>query len=880
MQKLYYAKTQMNGGLVSPIIEGRPDFEATGKSCRQELNMISTVYGSAFNRGGTIYVGTNKTTSEKFILVPFTVGERVSYVLEFGDRYIRVYRYHGQIQVEDVAYEIETSYDLADFFDANGRVLFDFKQSADVLYMVHEKYPPNKLIRYSDTNWQIAPIVFNNGPWQKMNTDASYKLKATGSTGIVTLSTEVGTAPTTPNITCTSAISGAISMHRVYVRYGGTDGDDTLIGYTEGSGWPTGSWAETAAEVINRNSSDLIATNPTRTTVKVTARANYATYSGQKIDVEVWAADAYGVDWHIKHNRGTFSDTSTVVSLFDESWVGRKIRLHQVDTVVQGWRSGWTVAIDTLCRAGENYYKATSAGTTGPQQPTHVEGIENDGGVTWQYLHSGYGWGEIVEYISATEVKLKVESFIPQGVIDTGTYEWELSLIDSSTGVWPCAVEFFQDRLTFGTNLPLGPTISFSVTGDYENFADMENGEQLADSAFNLTLFTDLNKITWLCTQKNLYIGTEGSLVMSYALSNSEPFGPNNVTYDELSTIGTCNVKPIKIGGDILFLGPKGTDIYIVEYDYVTDSYDPKEVSILSRAHLEQGIIAWTLQLVPNKMIYAIRSDKKIVGLVYNKEQQIRAFNIIETAGDFETICTIPNAEEAIDEVWVGVKRHINGADTRYIEYFSNGLPTNVPAANSSSIESILEYMLNKSIYLDSAKTYTFSEDATEITGLSHLEGEEVMVVADNIDKKYLVTNGTITLSTGAKKVKVGIPYTSILEPMPISQELQNGSGICRTQRISSIIARIYRTHSFKYGPSLENLKEAKVNTVYDNIDEEVLKSGDIKLDWHGDVTDQILQNNEIVDSTGARMLFVQDRPFPVHIVALSVAINISEDIR
>ena len=115
---------------------------------------------------------------------------------------------------------------------------------------------------------------------------------------------------------------------------------------------------------------------------------------------------------------------------------------------------------------------------------------------------------------------------------------------------------------------------------------------------------------------------------------------------------------------------------------------------------------------------------------------------------------------------------------------------------------------------------------------------------------------------------------------MPISQDLQNGSGLCRTQRINSIIARLYRTHSFKYGPSLQNLKSAKINTPYDNIDEEVLKSGDIKLDWHGDVTDQEINTNDIVDSTGARMLFVQDRPFPVHFIAFSVAINISEDIR
>ena len=150
VQKLYYAKTQMTNGLVSPIIEGRPDFEATEKSCRQETNVISTIYGSAKGRGGTVYVASPKSNASKFLLVSFVVGERVAYVLELGDQYMRVYRYHDTIMDSihtDTVYEKATPYALSDFFDSNGRVLFDFKQSADTMYIVHEKYPPKKLQR-------------------------------------------------------------------------------------------------------------------------------------------------------------------------------------------------------------------------------------------------------------------------------------------------------------------------------------------------------------------------------------------------------------------------------------------------------------------------------------------------------------------------------------------------------------------------------------------------------------------------------------------------------------------------------------------------------------------------------------------------------------
>ena len=279
-------------------------------------------------------------------------------------------------------------------------------------------------------------------------------------------------------------------------------------------------------------------------------------------------------------------------------------------------------------------------------------------------------------------------------------------------------------------------------------------------------------------------------------------------------------------------------------------------------------------------MIYCVRSDGKIVGLVYNRQHEITAFNILETKGSVETICVIPNSEGAFDEVWFGVKRSINNETKRYIEYGVLDTPLRIPLEYTKSEQDTLDYILNTSVMLDSASVIDSDTEVSEVS-ITHLNGEEVSVVADGEYYKSLVINNIVSLPKGAKHIVVGLPYLMVLEPMPIAQDFENGTGLARAQRINSIIARIYRTHSFKYGPSMNKLVDAKVNTDYTEVNGKAsLKSGDIKLDWPGDTTNQVVTPSEIVDATGARMLFVQDKPFPVHWCAFSIALGLSEDIR
>ena len=117
---------------------------------------------------------------------------------------------------------------------------------------------------------------------------------------------------------------------------------------------------------------------------------------------------------------GTVAITSNV-ALFQASHAGMMMYLEQSpNTLVPVWEVQKVIDINTVRRAGSNYYQALSSGTTGTVRPSTLEGCEADGdpGVTWQYLHSGNGIVLITAYISPTQVTATVLSRLPDSIVN------------------------------------------------------------------------------------------------------------------------------------------------------------------------------------------------------------------------------------------------------------------------------------------------------------------------------------------------------------------------------------------------------------------------------------------------------------------------------
>ena len=116
----------------------------------------------------------------------------------------------------------------------------------------------------------------------------------------------------------------------------------------------------------------------------------------------------------------------------------------------------------------------------------------------------------------------------------------------------------------------------------------------------------------------------------------------------------------------------------------------------------------------------------------------------------------------------------------------------------------------NLIFYVDSGKTLINPGEISEMTGLGHLEGEEVQVVANGaVLTPRTVTGGKITFDqdgdpTTFTDVSAGLGYVSILEPMALEAAMQNGTSASREKRIHELVIYFHNTYGGMTGDSLD----------------------------------------------------------------------------
>lgn len=189
MPKAAFLQNAFTGGEFSPLAVGRTDSDRYKSALSTCLNYIPVLLGPLVRRPGTKFVAEVKDSADATRLVRFVYATTASYILEFGDQYIRVYRNHAQVLDGANPVEIVTPFVLADI------PTLRFTQTATDLYIFHPNYASRKLTRTSDTAWSLSTLTFIDGPYDALN-DTSTTLALSGTTGSVTVtaSTDLFTA--------------------------------------------------------------------------------------------------------------------------------------------------------------------------------------------------------------------------------------------------------------------------------------------------------------------------------------------------------------------------------------------------------------------------------------------------------------------------------------------------------------------------------------------------------------------------------------------------------------------------------------------------------------------------------------------------------------
>lgn len=581
MPKASTIRSSFNAGELSPMLDGRVDLAKYGSGCRTLENFIPAVQGPAVRRAGTRYVNAVKSSANRTWLVSFQFSATDSYVLEFGNQYIRFYKNHAQVTLSGSPYEVATPYTAADLTDASaGTFTISMAQSNDVVYLAHPSYPLKKLSRYGNTNWTLTDVDLLSGPFETQNADKTLKIYASASTGTVTL-------------TATSAVFSSTDVGRL----------------------------------VYLEPADLSTIKPWT--------------AGQE-----FSSNPYG-------------------------------SLRRSDGKTYSCATNGTPGAGTVWR-------------TGADKPTHTYGTAADGdgngkvgtqvsaeGLSWTYIDSGYGYVQITGFTSSTVVTATVASDwpLPSGVVGTGnnTFRWALGSFSETSG-YPYHVTFFRERLTIAK----GQKIYFSCAGDFENFAATDSSNSVvADRAIQVEIASDqYNEVQWLSPSQALLIGTSGGEFSCSENSNNEAFAPGNVKIEQQTSEGSRSVFPAMVGYSTLMVQRSGRKLKELNYSFQQNGYVSADLTALAEHVTKGGIVDMVWHKEPYVALWAVRGDGQLLGFTFNKEQDVVGWHRHILGGSYaggdavvESVAVIPNPNADKDDLWLIVKRTINGTTKRYIEY-------------------------------------------------------------------------------------------------------------------------------------------------------------------------------------------------------------------
>ena len=233
-------------------------------------------------------------------------------------------------------------------------------------------------------------------------------------------------------------------------------------------------------------------------------------------------------------------------------------------------------------------------------------------------LHNGHA--KITAFTDAQNVTIQILTALDAS---TATASWQLGYWSATTG-FPETVSFFEQRLIFGGTTAYPQTIFASESGLYEEF---DAGDGSAADAFIYTIAANrVNKIRWLAPGRDLIVGTAGG-EFKVGRPTGEPLKPDNVQIIQQTTYGGYTTQPIQIGSAILFVQRQARKVRQFIYRFADDAYEAPDMTILAEHITEGGIVDVDFAQEPDSIYWAVRTDGTLLGLTYNREQDVVAWH-------------------------------------------------------------------------------------------------------------------------------------------------------------------------------------------------------------------------------------------------------------
>ena len=408
----------------------------------------------------------------------------------------------------------------------------------------------------------------------------------------------------------------------------------------------------------------------------------------------------------------------------------------------------------------------------------------------------------------------------------------------------PSCVNYFQQRKLFGCLKNAPQTLVTSQTGTDNNF-NISRPLNASDS-INIRLSErEVNEIRHLIGLNDLIVLTSGA---EWKLNGSD--GTFSAASPPLcvpqSYYGCSHIQPCVSGNMVLFVQAGGSVVRDLGYEYVSDSYNGDELTIFA-SHLFENkqVVDMAYSKEPYRILWCVMSDGTLNALTYNKKQEVAGWHRHTTDGKFESVAVIREGFE--DVAYFVVKREINGQTKRFIERMHSRLIDNA----------------EDGFFVDCGLKGEFQTEVTTISGLSHLEGKEVSILADGGAYKATVKNGVVKLQDPAKKIVVGLPYTFELETLNIEGE--NTHGLKKIITAANIKVEKSREDFFVVGDDGTEIQNAR------SVNNSVNDAGWL---FSGDITVYPTANYK----EDASIKIKQPYPLPLTITSISAVVTIEDE--
>ena len=414
-------------------------------------------------------------------------------------------------------------------------------------------------------------------------------------------------------------------------------------------------------------------------------------------------------------------------------------------------------------------------------------------GITMSVTGTGYG--------SAPAVTIDP----PTAIVASSTAFWRLGIWNSTDG-YPSCVTFHQDRLVFAGTTNYPSRVDASNSGDYENFAPTGLTGTVVDSnALAFTLNSNaVNAITWLVSDEwGLLIGTTGAEWVIAPSNTQQAITPSNVNAKPLSSYGSNALQPVRVGKATLFVQRTGRKLRELFYQFTYNTFQAVDISLISEHLTMGGLKQMALQLAPQQIVWIVRTDGTLIGMTYDRDQEVcgwhqHALGGYSDAGQtvaplVESVASIPAPGTQRDEVWVVVKRYINGAVVRTVEVMAKMWEDGDSTPYT--------------VFLDSSSQYD-GVATTTISGLTWLKGQTVGVLTNGATHPdcTVSASGTITLVRSATVVQVGLKYTSSGQTLPIEAGGGDGPSQGKLKRVYRSVVRFFQSVGISMGSAVEGV--------------------------------------------------------------------------